>query len=58
MFETRGKSAARSGYDKNEEGTADLTSGNCNRENIVGCFWHLCTLRTTQVENTLLCIGF
>lgn len=38
MFETRGTRAACSGYDENEEGAADLTSGNCNRENIADVF--------------------
>lgn len=46
-------------YDKNDhlkEVTTDFTLGNCNKENVADLF--CLYVSTTQVENTLLCIGF
>lgn len=46
-------------YDKdenNKEVTTDFTLGDCNKKNVADL---LCLyVSTTQVENTLLCIGF
>lgn len=46
-------------YGKNDnikEVTTDLTMWNCNEENVADLF--CLYVSTTQVENTLLCIGY
>lgn len=46
-------------HDKNcntKEVTTDFTLGNCNKDNVADLF--CLYVSTSQVENTLLCIGF